>query len=181
MRPPSSRQFSRLSRAQQLRINAVCNEFEAAWHAGDPPDLEVFLQREQEAKVRSLLLHYLIELDIDCHVSRGSQPQQSRYLTPFPDLDADWLAQQLADALLPPSIEIDESGSDIGGMELLNRVRSSELVSEDQITMVLSGVDLNSASAEDVGRRFLTGDYLTAFQLDSIQRRPVDPLRTMVI
>lgn len=175
----------RLSSDQLLDINRICNDFEAEWQNGEPAVRE-YLQRADAACRPTLLIH-LVQLDIEYRQLNGRQRSAADYLAMLPDLDERWLNEQLRSSSLdsteinvgsePVSIELEDTGSSLTGAELMDRVRKSHVIPEDQLqTVVFSSIDVENASAEDVGRALVESQQLTPFQLDSLRRRPVDPL-----
>src|SRR5262245_30240512 len=81
---------SRVRHADQL-----CDQFEAAWKAGQRPRLEDYVGTLAEPE-RLALLCELIPLEADYRRRAGEQPQPQDYQQRFPALDARWLAQALA-------------------------------------------------------------------------------------
>jgi hypothetical protein len=88
---------SSLGLAEALRVDQVCNRFEAAWRGGPPPRVEYFLDRWQEPE-RSELLRELIALDVYHRRRRGEECRAEDYRARFPLLEAAWLAEALADS-----------------------------------------------------------------------------------
>jgi tetratricopeptide (TPR) repeat protein/tRNA A-37 threonylcarbamoyl transferase component Bud32 len=95
-----------LSPAQALRVNEVCDRFEAAWKAAGPgepgPRIEDHLADAPEAG-RALLLRHLILLDVDYRRLRGEKPAAPEYADRFPSLGRHFLAEAIA----PPTQESD--------------------------------------------------------------------------
>jgi serine/threonine-protein kinase len=72
--------------ALEWQVDAVCLRFEAAWQAGQRPDLEAYLADAQEP-LRSALLRELIALDIEYRRRAGESPSLEDYRDRFPELD----------------------------------------------------------------------------------------------
>lgn len=70
-----------------LRIDAICEEFEAAILANGSarPSLESYLDGF-EGGARSRLFHYLLELEVEYRQRHGEAPTRDEYFTRFPDL-----------------------------------------------------------------------------------------------
>jgi tetratricopeptide (TPR) repeat protein len=103
-----------------MRLNPLCNRFEAAWQAVSglplrtaeagasssaegsesplaPPGIEEFLNLALEAD-RPALLHELILVDVHYREARGEHCQAADYRERFPTVDQEWLAGALADS-----------------------------------------------------------------------------------
>jgi WD40 repeat protein len=89
---------TRLPAAWGRHVDQVCDRFEAAWQAGQQPQLEDYLQAAATAAERGLLLRELILLEADYRHRAGRALQPQEYLQRFPELDPAWLAQALAAA-----------------------------------------------------------------------------------
>lgn len=166
-----------LNNSQLLQINRICNDFEAAW-ATEEPSIEARIA-DADLGLRTALLHYLIELDMECRVQRACQLSVKDYKLRFPKLSTTWL-QSTHDASgkeqpPEPSVEIDDSDVKLTVDELLQRVRSSNVVASD-MTETLGQLNLSAATADEVGTALVNAQFLTDFQLESIVRRPVEPL-----
>lgn len=74
-----------------LRINRMCNEFEAAWQAGRPRALEDMLS-ELSGTDWQAALRDLLPLEIDYRQRAGQTVAFAEYAARFPDADPDWLA-----------------------------------------------------------------------------------------
>ena len=94
-----------LSLSLALRLNQLCNRFEAAWQAAGcgaegsestprPPRIEEFLNLVPEAD-RTSLLRELILLEIHYREARGERCQAAEYRERFAALDQEWLARAL--------------------------------------------------------------------------------------
>ena len=167
----------RLDPEALLRINAICNAFEKKWQS-EQPSIAEYLNEVDDPGLRDVLLHYLIEIDIEVRASKELGPTEAQYLTEFTQLNREWLRSRLSaangDASL--AVELDDSDIQLTGQELLERLRRSELLSDDLVSQSLVGLDVESASADQIGKALVAAEHLTDFQLDSICRRPVDPL-----
>jgi hypothetical protein len=82
-----------------LRIEEVCDRYEAAWRAvastGDRPRLEDYLADISEPQQSAVLLE-LIALDVDYRRRAGEQPRAEEYAKRLPVLDSVQLASTLA-------------------------------------------------------------------------------------
>jgi hypothetical protein len=83
------------------RIDKVCNRFEAVWRSGGRPRIEDPLTG-WEGEPRAALLRELVLLDLDYRRAVGETPAPADYQSPFPELDADWLAKVLLP--IPPAV-----------------------------------------------------------------------------
>lgn len=176
-----------LTRALLLQINSICNEFEAAWATGIP-SLTDFLATTNDAELRLPLLCSLIELDIEYRIARRLPVSSDDYRASFPSLREDWLQSAIRGASIDDQTEFlsgisgvssgrQKPTPQLSGIELLERVRNSGLLSDKQLqTSVLQQVDVTTATDDDVGRLLLESAHLTPFQLESIRRSPLDPL-----
>jgi serine/threonine-protein kinase len=79
MRDPSRGRDETLSE----RVDALCDRFEAAWKAGQPPRLEDYLDDVPEGWLPELL-HHLLALDLAYRVRRGEFPTPEDYRQRFP-------------------------------------------------------------------------------------------------
>lgn len=169
-----------LSRKQLLQINQICNDFESAWNDGTPSIREYVADVSPE--LRTALLHYLIELDIECREANHCLLTPEDYTRRFSGISSDWVASRfssvgqslkIADSVC---VEVDDTGLDLTTEELLARLRSSRVLSDDDLSHSMASVDTSNASVGDIGRALVDARFLTEFQLESICRRPVDPL-----
>ncbi len=87
-----------LSPQQRKALEHIFDTFEAAWQAGDPPSIEVILAGQAES-ARHYILHELIRLEIEYRLALGQRPVAEDYATRFPELDQDWIADLLHEAL----------------------------------------------------------------------------------
>jgi WD40 repeat protein len=85
-----------LSPTQVHLVDETCNRFEAAWRAGGRPCPADFLAGSDD-DLSLILLRELILLDIHYRRQAGEQPRAEDYQTRFTTLDAEWLAESLAD------------------------------------------------------------------------------------
>jgi serine/threonine-protein kinase len=84
-------------------VDQTCDRFEAAWNAGQRPQIEEFLGEATEPE-RSVLLRKLVALDLDHCRRRGEKPNLEAYLLVF-TRDAEWvraICRQGAGASGPP-------------------------------------------------------------------------------
>jgi serine/threonine-protein kinase len=70
-------------------VDQTCDRFEAAWNAGQRPQIEEFLGEATEPE-RSVLLRKLVALDLDHCRRRGEKPNLEAYLLLF-TRDAEWI------------------------------------------------------------------------------------------
>jgi tetratricopeptide (TPR) repeat protein len=70
-----------------LQIDAACDRFEAAWHAGQPPTLASVLD-QVAAPLRPRLLRELLGLELEFRHQRGETPEPADYHAQFPDQTA---------------------------------------------------------------------------------------------
>jgi hypothetical protein len=86
MRNSAARPEDSLPLSVELRIDAVCKSFEAAWKAageqGTPPRLEDYWQRVEPAE-RGPLLCELIKVEL--HYRRAQTPSREEYAGRFPE------------------------------------------------------------------------------------------------
>ena len=80
-----------LTEAQLLRINRLCNEFEASWRSGRPLALEQVVVLLSPVE-RQTALRDLISLEIEYRQSAGETVRSADYSERFPDVDGEWLA-----------------------------------------------------------------------------------------
>jgi len=76
--------FTRLPADIQLRIDQLCDQFEAAWEAGTPLAIEAQLQAVEPAN-RSALLCELVHVEQWHRRQAGEQPALEEYLARFPE------------------------------------------------------------------------------------------------
>lgn len=94
MSAPRDLESQALLETQMLRINRLCNQFEAGWQSGQPPLLEQVLASLTEAERHAALLD-LLPLEIEYRQRAGETVRVSDYTHRFPDADHDWLASLL--------------------------------------------------------------------------------------
>ena len=91
MSTPRDRDSNALEATQMLRINRLCNEFEASWQAGTPRPLEKLLNdltgTEWQAAFRELL-----PLELEYRRRAGQTVVLDEYAARFPQADREWLA-----------------------------------------------------------------------------------------
>ncbi len=68
------------------KIDALCDELEAAWRAGQRPSLEPLLQRLEPAK-RGDALTELLRVELELRRAKGDAPVRDEYLARFADLE----------------------------------------------------------------------------------------------
>lgn len=97
MTPSGDRSFAELGEDQLLLINRLCNQFEAAWRAGEEPVVEQLLNglEEDQAVVRLAALGELLPLEIEYRRRLGHALSLEDYASRFPRLDRGWLANLL--------------------------------------------------------------------------------------
>jgi Flp pilus assembly protein TadD len=81
-----------------LRLEEVCECFEAAWqaaHDGVGPPIEDYLAKAPAGGLPALLRE-LVRIDLDYRRQARQAPAAEEYLDRFPDLDREWLAGLLA-------------------------------------------------------------------------------------
>ncbi len=100
-----------------LLLDERCLRFEAAWQAtkltASAPHLETFLEDTPE-ELRRPLLRELIRIDAEYRRRGGRSVSLDEYLTQFPDLDREWLAQFLTPTLVGNSRSLTEPGLPAG-------------------------------------------------------------------
>ena len=69
------------------RIDAICDQFEAQWRAGQRPDLRSYLSAAP-ADVRAVLFRDLLTLELEYLRHVGERPDAKSYYEQFPDLTA---------------------------------------------------------------------------------------------
>jgi serine/threonine-protein kinase len=108
----------------ELRVNRICNQFEAAWRAGHRPRIEDYVADHPPPEC-SLLLSELIALDIHHRRQAGEQPQLEEYRARFPSLDIAQL--QEPPGTIPHKLDRAPSrhlvtGAEIPGYEILSEL-----------------------------------------------------------
>jgi predicted Ser/Thr protein kinase len=74
-----------LSSNEVWQIEQVCDEFEAAWKAGQNPKLESFL-RQAKGRLRDVLVLQLLPLELEYRWRAGEVPRGAEYELRFPSL-----------------------------------------------------------------------------------------------
>jgi serine/threonine protein kinase len=88
--------FADLPEDQLLRINALCNRFEAAWRTERRMRIEEVL-KDSLPKDLAAATRELVQLEIDYRRRAGETPTLAEYQTRFPTLDPRWLRSLVAD------------------------------------------------------------------------------------
>jgi tetratricopeptide (TPR) repeat protein len=94
---PSTRDVFASPAAGQ-RVDVVCDRFEAAWKAGQRPQIEQYLADTPEGD-RGSLLRELVALEAQQRFRAGEQPKPEDYQERFPALAREWLCTALATGL----------------------------------------------------------------------------------
>jgi tetratricopeptide (TPR) repeat protein/tRNA A-37 threonylcarbamoyl transferase component Bud32 len=81
-----------LSIALAGRVDVVCDRFEAAWKAGQQPQIEDYLGELPEPERSALLVRELIKLDVAYRYQSGQAPSADEYHARFPWIDREWVA-----------------------------------------------------------------------------------------
>ncbi len=69
---------------ERLQIDAICDRFEAAWRAGEAPDLADFLT-VTHGPAHDRLFRELLALDLEFRLEQGETPEADTYLSRFPE------------------------------------------------------------------------------------------------
>jgi serine/threonine-protein kinase len=100
-----------------LRLNEICNRFEAAWRCGEPRPVEEFLDgasgEEHAALERELVL-----LDVHYRRQAGQTPRAEDYSDRFPDLGATWLAEAVGGVEISEVTTVLDGGGATAGADL---------------------------------------------------------------
>ena len=73
-----------LSRADLLLVDQVCDRFEAAWRAGEQPDIASFLDAVPQP-ARSQLFQGLLTIELEFLLAGGAGPEAATYRELFPE------------------------------------------------------------------------------------------------
>jgi hypothetical protein len=76
-----------VSLSAQDRIDQACDEFEAAWRAGDRPRIEEFLEADRPRPERLALLSELLLIELFWRKKQGEQTDPREYVERFSDRD----------------------------------------------------------------------------------------------
>ncbi|HYT90592.1 MAG TPA: protein kinase, partial [Gemmataceae bacterium] len=150
--------YGKLPREVALRVNAVCDRFEAAWRQGRPARVEEFLADTPEP-IYTPLLRELVLLEMDYRRLSGEDSRPEEYRARFPTLPRDWLEGQCPIAALAAAGRyqfLEEIGR--GGMGLVLRAHDAHC-HRDVAVKVLHDRHTGDAPAE---HRFLEGAKLTS-------------------
>src|SRR5262249_28593318 len=145
-----------------LRVNAACDQFEAAWQSGHTPRIEDVVGAFPGAERRAAL-RPLVALEVDYRRLRGEVVTASEYQARFPDLSATWLDEVVADrgrvtrpAGPPGQGRVDRVGDyellariAAGGMGVVYKARQVSLNRPVALKMIAGG---RLASPTDVQR-----------------------------
>lgn len=82
--------YASLPVASQLRLDRACRDFEAAWHSGQRPEIQAFLQEVPRTERRAFLQE-LILLDIEYRRAGKCSCAVEDYLARHPELERAWL------------------------------------------------------------------------------------------
>ena len=88
-----------------VRLDALCDRFDAAWCAGERPSIEAYLDGLPDPH-RAALLRELVPVEVEYRRRAGESPRAEEYLARFPLLDPAWLA-----GVLTPDPARDAEGS----------------------------------------------------------------------
>jgi tetratricopeptide (TPR) repeat protein len=183
-----------LAPRQALRLNEVCERFEAAWKAaasdGPPPAIADFLIDRSDADYLNILRE-LVFLDIEYHRLRGEVLERNDYLARFPDL-AKVLDSTVQFVPIKPTIRSDRyivtqyhargglgevwmaQDGEIGRMVAVKRLRDERRGGEDrfmieaQITGQLEHpgiVPVHDLGMDDKGRPFYVMTFINGTTL----------------
>ena len=100
MEPQPPNDVSSASLSRGLRANRICDQFEAAWKAGNRPRMDNFLTVIPPAEWPDLL-HELLILDLHYRRQSGENPTLDVYRAEYPALQLDPLADLFAETSQP--------------------------------------------------------------------------------
>ena len=98
--------FDRLSPTSKLRVNRLCDRFEALWQSTRQADLDAFVRELNQQEVNSTICE-LVDIDLEYRTRFQQSIDIQSYLARFPTIDRRWLDERLS--LLnqtPPSAEV---------------------------------------------------------------------------
>ncbi len=72
-----------------VKLEAVCDSFDAEWAQRHRPRIEEFLDRVDSSQRLSLLCE-LIQIDCEWWRKAGGKPNRADYMTRFPELESEW-------------------------------------------------------------------------------------------
>lgn len=144
-----------------IRINRLCDEFEAEYRAGLSPQLESYVARSPAEAL--VLLEHLIPIEVAYRRRRGESPVPEEYTTRFPQLDRAWLTSQLdstGSTVIPPVLGDYELVRPIGsgGMGVVYLARHRRM----NRLVALKAVPPDLPGREELRRRFAREVELTA-------------------
>jgi tetratricopeptide (TPR) repeat protein/tRNA A-37 threonylcarbamoyl transferase component Bud32 len=127
--------------AEFIQIDAACDRFEAAYHAGQRPDLATYLT-EVPAEARVALFRNLLSLDLEYRQRAGERPDLETYLERFPDLTevVESVFHSRSESHIPTCLRIPDDLDVDGTVET-----RSAVISQDEEALALSyGMDLDA-------------------------------------
>ncbi len=153
------------SPSRRLRIEKICDPFDAAWQAGRRPRIEDSLKSASPDE-RAAVFHELLAVELHCREPSGEAPAPPEYLRRFPDLADEVHAvfrDRAADPTVPassppvpaapalPSVDGYEILSELGrgGMGVVYEARQISLGRVVALKMVRSG---RAAGGEELAR-----------------------------
>jgi serine/threonine protein kinase len=105
-----------------MRVDEVCDRFEAAWRAGQQPRVEDYLGEVSELE-RSAFLRELIPLEVEYRRQRGEDPQSEEYHKRFPSLVPGFIASAVMRPTRTTGAEL-QAGEKIGKYTVLEKLGS---------------------------------------------------------
>lgn len=106
MTSKSSHPGPALSLDTARHVDRLCDAFEAAWIAGQPPKINDYLLGTSD-RLREELVRELIQIELFYRQRRGENPQSTEFTRQFPDLELGWLEAAIA--------AVRQSGRESGG------------------------------------------------------------------